>query len=84
MGSIFLRRRSISIFVGAQKKKKKKISYAYSIIDFYLYVTMSRACKSVEISFRMTRVVKLSSVAKNEATLLYLNLNKSIYKFYDK
>lgn len=83
MGSIFLRRRSISIFVGAQKKKKK-ISYAYSIIDFYLYVTMSRACKSVEISFRMTRVVKLSSVAKNEATLLYLNLNKSIYKFYDK
>lgn len=48
--SIFLRRRSISISVSRKKEKKKTIP----IIDFYLYVTTPRACKSVEIGFGMT------------------------------
>lgn len=64
--SIFLRRRSISISVSRKKEKKKTIP----IIDFYLYVTTPRACKSVEIGFGMT-LYSRETFCRKRMRLLY-------------
>lgn len=55
------------------KKKRKKLA-PIPIIDFYLYVTTPRACKSVEIGFGMTLYSRETFCGKRMIRRCYVRL----------